>query len=338
MKDSPLISIITPVYNVEHYLSQCIESIMAQTFEEWELILVDDGSTDGSGRICDTYAQMDKRIRVIHKANSGQADSRNIALDAANGKFIGFVDADDWIDKDMYATLYRAMKEFGADIAMCGYYRSYTDREDASCNSGKTEVYSHDRALKLILEDKDIKSFLWDKLFRKELITELMPVSFVYEDYATVLKWFDNAQRVAFFQSPKYHYRLRKGSTDHCRVKIVRNYHFFLAEKERYDYIHSHCLFPDEDRNYAVKVVEVGLQEIKAIARYGEGARKEEYIKRIIKELYPHLPVRYAEIGLKKYIRLWMLLHALPWFLLSMQMGKVFADKRISKKEESFYE
>ena len=97
-----LISIITPVYNVEKYLPQCIDSVIAQTFRNWELILVDDGSTDRSGAICDEYAAKDSRIRVHHKENSGQADSRNIALRMARADLIGYVDSDDWTEPDMY--------------------------------------------------------------------------------------------------------------------------------------------------------------------------------------------------------------------------------------------
>ena len=119
-----LISIITPVYNVEKYLPQCIDSVIAQTFSDWELILVDDGSTDRSGAICDEYAAKDARVRVIHKENSGQADSRNIALRMARADLIGYVDSDDWIEPDMYEVLYRTMTETGADISVCGYSRT----------------------------------------------------------------------------------------------------------------------------------------------------------------------------------------------------------------------
>ena len=109
MEHLPLISIITPVYNVEQYLCQCLDSILMQDFQSWELILVDDGSTDASGTICDEYALKDKRIRVLHKENTGQADSRNVALQLAKADLIGFVDSDDWIERDMYDVLYRTL-------------------------------------------------------------------------------------------------------------------------------------------------------------------------------------------------------------------------------------
>ena len=116
----PKISVIVPVYNVEKYLRKCIESILNQTFREFELILVDDGSTDSSGKICDEYALKDSRIKVIHKENGGASSARNAGLDVAKGEYIGFVDSDDWIEMDMYGELYRLIKENNTDISVCG--------------------------------------------------------------------------------------------------------------------------------------------------------------------------------------------------------------------------
>lgn len=107
---NPEISIIVPVYNVEKYLKRCIDSILNQSFENFELILVDDGSTDNSGKIVDEYEGIDKRIRVIHKQNGGQGSARNRGLDIAKGNYIGFVDSDDWIHRDMYKCMYKFMK------------------------------------------------------------------------------------------------------------------------------------------------------------------------------------------------------------------------------------
>ena len=122
MESSPLISIITPVYNVEQYLRQCIESIIMQDFQDWELILVDDGSTDKSGVICDEYALKEERIRVLHKENSGQADSRNVALQLAKADLIGFVDSDDWIESDMYSVLYHTLIENHASAVVFRFF------------------------------------------------------------------------------------------------------------------------------------------------------------------------------------------------------------------------
>lgn len=331
MVNSPLISIITPVYNVEQYLRQCIESVIKQDFKDWELILVDDGSTDNSGTICDEYALKDERICVLHKVNSGQADSRNMALKMAKADLIGFIDSDDWIEPDMYSILYHTLMEHQADIAICGYFQDYSDAVEASCNVGDVVVYNGDEAFKLILEDKVIKSFLWDKLFRKEVITELMPKSYYYEDYATLFKWFINAQKVVFCRKPEYHYRQRKGSTDHDDDPY-KKYHFFVAEQERYNYLQRHQLLLERSEEFAAKVVIVGINETKGIARRTKDREKALfYIKKIRQEIGMYLPVDYKVLGFRKYIRLWKLLHFLPWYMFSLRVSKLFVFKKRDK-------
>ncbi|MGN0191159.1 MAG: glycosyltransferase family 2 protein, partial [Candidatus Cryptobacteroides sp.] len=191
----PLISIVVPVYNVENYLRDCLDSVCAQTLTDWEMILVDDGSTDGSGDICDEYAASDSRIRVVHKENTGQADSRNIAISMAQADYIGFVDSDDWIEPQMYETLYRVMVENDADISICSYFFNYVNREKAYSFSGETLIMSGNEAMEEILEDKRLHSYLWDKLFKKEMICEPLPKSYFYEDHSTLFKWFVNAKK-----------------------------------------------------------------------------------------------------------------------------------------------
>ena len=122
MVDEGKISVVVPVYNVEDYLDRCVKSIISQTYENLEVILVDDGSADGSPVMCDSWAQKDPRIKVIHKPNGGVSSARNAALDAATGDFIGFVDSDDWIENDFYELLMKSLAENGSDIAFCGYY------------------------------------------------------------------------------------------------------------------------------------------------------------------------------------------------------------------------
>ena len=117
----PKVSIIIPVYNVEKYLNRCIKSILKQTFRDFELILVDDGSPDKCPQLCDDWCKKDKRIWVIHKENGGQSSARNVGLEAARGEYIGFVDSDDWIEKDMLQLLYDSILKCRADISMCDY-------------------------------------------------------------------------------------------------------------------------------------------------------------------------------------------------------------------------
>ena len=116
----PLISVIIPVYKVELYLRECIDSVLAQTYQNLEVILVDDGSPDQCGSICEQYAEKDNRVCVIHKENGGLSDARNAGIDVAKGEYIGFVDSDDWVAPDMYECLYKASVEYNAEFVVCG--------------------------------------------------------------------------------------------------------------------------------------------------------------------------------------------------------------------------
>ena len=131
--EKPLLSIIVPVYKVENYLQKCIDSILAQTFTDFELILVEDGSPDGCPALCDAAAAKDARIRVLHQKNGGLSAARNAGLDVARGEWIGFVDSDDYIAPEMYETLYKAVQSTGADLALCDY--AEVDEAGAPCQS-----------------------------------------------------------------------------------------------------------------------------------------------------------------------------------------------------------
>lgn len=123
-----LISIIVPVYNVEKYLNKCIDSIINQTYKNIEIILVDDGSTDNSGKICDEYLLRDSRIKVIHKNNGGLSSARNEGINISSGEYIGFVDSDDWVEPNMYEEMYKKILYSNADIVDCGYWKEYENK------------------------------------------------------------------------------------------------------------------------------------------------------------------------------------------------------------------
>lgn len=336
MKVDPLISIITPVYNVEVFLPQCLDSIISQTLQEWELILIDDGSTDQSGAICDRYATLDSRIKVVHKANTGQADSRNLGISMAKACLIGFVDSDDWIEKDMYETLYRLITENQADISMCGFYLDYLDGAESDSKENGVEVFEGHEPLALIKEDRKIKSYLWDKLFRKEMITVPLPVSFYYEDYATLLKWFSNVTKLVYIGMPKYHYRQRRGST--CNdLDPQKRYHFFLAEMERCNYLASHNLFPDKKIHFAYRVIRVGLRQAKNMAKDSSQSDVDlKLIQKISEELRQYNFVGFKDMRLFYYIQR-LKLQASPRYFFYEQyvVGKLKFWKK--DKQKNYY-
>lgn len=205
----PLISVIVPVYKVEAYLDRCIESIVSQSFRNLEIILVDDGSPDASGKICDDWEKRDERIRVIHKMNGGLSEARNYGIDVATGDYIAFIDSDDWIDSDMFQILYDALKKYNADIAECSWRCIYSDRiEEETKNTGVTITATNVEALKGELQWKYFKPIACNKLYdrRKIFFNVRFPVGKLHEDEFTTHQAFYNAEKLVYIDISKYNY------------------------------------------------------------------------------------------------------------------------------------
>ena len=207
------ISVIVPVYKVEEYLNKCVDSIINQTYKNLEIILVDDGSPDSCGKICDEYAKKDNRIKVIHKENGGVSSARNIGLDVATGDYVGFVDSDDWIDIDMYELLIDISIKHNCDIARCTY-RDYIDNRFKEIkNDGKEIILNSDEAIKLILEPK-INRGVWTTLYKCKTIKN---VRFsdkykVCEDYIFNYYAMKQAEKIVIKNISKYVYVIRDKS------------------------------------------------------------------------------------------------------------------------------
>lgn len=239
----PIISVIVPVYRVEPYLRKCIDSIRAQTFRDLEIILVDDGSGDRCGQICDEYAQKDSRIRVIHKENGGLSSARNTGISVARGEYLGFVDSDDWIDPDMFAFLYRNCVKEAAGISVCGIYE-HTGRNirihsspDAYCTRSAHE------AVCSVLQPDHVRMFVWNKLFRRDLFSQLrFPEGRIYEDAFVIVRLMEAAERVAVDLSPKYHYLQRAGSITHSDYRPAM---LDLADAHQSNYRYVLEKYPD---------------------------------------------------------------------------------------------
>lgn len=323
MNTQPEISIITPVFNTEKYLAQCIDSIIAQTFQNWELILVDDGSTDHSGAICDEYASRDHRIRVIHKANSGVSDSRNIAIAQSRGTLLGFVDADDWIDPGMYSTLHRDLTANNADIAVCGYTFDWTNmNRPRHKDTTFFKILDRQEAIALTYEDKLIQSIFCDKLWRRELATAKMPEGRFYEDYATVIKWMSNARRVTLNFTPLYHYRMRSGSTVNG-VDPERRYHFLLAEIERAHFLQSIGI--TVSNGFSPRILHTAVTAAKLVARgCSDRNMAMSYITRITDAIRPFLPADEGDLDRKTYSRLQKMLHHPSRFINAVRFSNLF--------------
>lgn len=208
----PTISVIVPVYNVEPYLRRCVDSILNQTFSDFELILVDDGSPDNCGAICDEYAARDKRIKVIHKTNGGISDARNAGLEIAQGDYIGFVDSDDYIHPKMYEILVEVMEREKTDLVQCWYQRVHPDETMTFFSVEKIpDVRSYDCTT--VFDQyypyfaKKVPGYVCIKLYRKKLFDNLrFPTGLVLEDLHVLFPILDKCESIALVDMPLYYY------------------------------------------------------------------------------------------------------------------------------------
>lgn len=215
---SPTISVIIPVYEVEDYVSSCIESVLAQSYSNLEIILVDDGSPDSCPDICDSYAVRDARVRVIHKDNGGLSSARNAGLDAVTGEYIGFVDSDDEVDSDMYRLLLeRALS--GSDIVACNYTLFSDTQEDVYTHGVPDPMtLSRAEAIELLVGDTELQNYAWNKLYAAHLWEDVrFPVGHNYEDVHTTYRVFEKANRITIIPDALYRYRIRKNGIVHSR-------------------------------------------------------------------------------------------------------------------------
>ena len=207
------ISVIVPVYNVEQYLERCVDSIINQTYTNLEIILVNDGSTDNSGKLCDELAKKDERIRVIHKENGGLSDARNRGIDEAESDLVGFIDSDDYIDSDMYEVLLKNLNNTDADLSMCALYDVYNNTPEAQVTNKETWELNSEQAIKMVMEAKILSVTAVNKLYRKSLFTDLkFEVGKIAEDAFIMIKLLDKCEKIVATNEKKYYYVHRENS------------------------------------------------------------------------------------------------------------------------------
>lgn len=224
MSSFPLISVIVPIYGIECYIGMCIESIIKQSYKNLEIILVDDGSLDKSGQICDLYALKDSRIRVIHKENGGLVSARKAGLEAATGEYVGYVDGDDWIEQGFYENLYNEINESNADLVVAGHSRDlfYLTVEIASkIPSGRYKEEKLTEVKKKMLSfgsffQVGITTYVWNKLFKRSMLLECQygvnNRITIGEDAAVVYPYIMKCEKISVIDDFSYHYRQREDS------------------------------------------------------------------------------------------------------------------------------
>ena len=208
MKD--LISIIVPVYNVEKFLPRCIDSLIAQTYSNIEIILVDDGSTDSSGTICDKYAAKFNNVKAVHTVNMGLSAARNEGVRNSSGAFIGFIDSDDWAEIDMFQILYNILQENGADFSACGLIDEYGTETDLKRNDNLISYTANqEETFKQILKNNMFYGYAWNKLFKKEILGNLTfdEKLLSCEDIDFTVRYAAKTKKSAFTSEKLYHYR-----------------------------------------------------------------------------------------------------------------------------------
>ena len=302
MKDK--ISVIVPVYNVEEYLDECLVSIVNQTYKNLEILVIDDGSTDNSGKMCDEWATKDKRIKVFHKENGGLSSARNVGLKHATGKWISFVDSDDFIDTTMYEELIK--NSIGADLVCCEYF-SYKN------NSLDKVTFSYD--------NYDIKYMIrkmfslgdgtvWNKMYLREKLDNLLFIEDVkaMEDISFFYTYLDKISKINYVHKPLYYFRQREGSIRHVgdpKKLITSIESAYIVNKvfEKYDIFERYYIQCDNICNFYIYRNKIG--------------KNFDYSKyeRIIKSYLDNHILR-KKIGLQNRIKIIMAVYFTPLYLL----------------------
>lgn len=304
-----LISVIVPVYKVESYLDRCVSSIVNQTYSNLEIILVDDGSPDRCGAMCDAWAEKDSRIRVIHKENGGLSDARNAGMAAATGEYIAFVDSDDWIEPQMYQRLYEAMIATDSDIASCGARRVWLDGKPAKevCATYRDFVMEQKAAMEALIVSNGLIQTVWDKLYKKNVAKSLpFLVGTVHEDEFWTWQAIARARRVVTLQETYYNY-LQRGDSIMGVGFTEKGLLVIQAKTERQNYIEN--VMPeltDLGRTDLVYTcMHLGIQVLKNMCRKDTVPRMK-YLKDTVKS-YPISKKYLSTLTWKKKLHLQLL-------------------------------
>ncbi len=333
------LSVIVPIYGIERFLPDCIDSLLSQTYGDMEIILVDDGSPDACPEICDYYAAVDDRVKVIHKRNGGLVSARKAGLKVANGRYIGYVDGDDWVEPDMYLHMMKIAKNTDADIIAAGFKKDIEGKCTEHRNIIESGIYNYldikDKVYPyFIFKDSSympgIYTYVWNKLFKKKLLDEVQngvpDVLTIGEDAACTYPAIVKAKKIAISDGTHYHYRqrnmsmLKAGSNqDSLICKVADLYDFLIEELGNIDekfsnQIDRYILYmltsitggvhlDDRVANpYLFNIEKEDWQRNKRIAVYGAGTLGQHFV-RTIKNDINHQVVKWMDPDYQEYRR-----------------------------------
>ena len=295
------ISVIIPVYNVEQYLEKCLDSILNQTYKNIEIILVNDGSIDKSGLICDEYSRKYNNIKVFHKENGGVSSARNLGITVAKGEYITFADPDDFLNKDMYKILYENAKNYNSDITICSVNEIRENVIATEDNTGKINKYSKKDAINGYFNDiyPFNHNYLWNKLFKRAMFDEIkLNEKITYQEYSEIMiKLLNLSENIIYVGIPLYNYDLRLGSLSSGNIsksKITAERAFYSI----YEYTKENiCEYKDKALlKYISLVFNIVIEIIKSGDQYNDdyiniGYRIKEIYWQLIKT--NSIPIKY---------------------------------------------
>lgn len=305
-----LISVIIPVYNVEKYLQEAVYSVLNQTLKDIEIILINDGSTDSSGKICDEFRNKDSRIKVINQKNGGLSAARNAGLEIATGKYVTFLDSDDWLDKETYEKMMDLIVQENADMATFGFIREYKNHSEYTLVPKCRLVMKDGEAFRYVAYNDYFCIIVCNKIIRRELFRSIrFPIGKTSEDYRVTFELLDKCSKVVYDSYPYYHYRMRKGSIGHSE-RI--SYEPRDATKNMMNIVKNKYpqYFP-----YAVLCHWYGLIAVNQMFQYHSKLRNSTEHKLLLKEMN-YLTKKYFKMlkdvntSRKDYIKMYVLRYA----------------------------
>ncbi len=297
----PLITVIVPVYKVEAYLDRCVQSMTDQTYQNLEILLVDDGSPDRSGEICDRWAEKDSRVRVIHQENQGLGAARNTGLDAARGEFACFVDSDDYVSPNFCALLLAMMDE-NTDITECGYLETQSNDADFDSDFRPPTRYSPLEAVRENIRDEIFRQIACNKLYRREILEDLrFPVGVINEDEFFTYQALAKAGSLVRSDTRLYAYRQRGGSIMHNPFSLNR-LDGIRAKRQRLSFLEENMpqLVPQAKNDLLMSCL-YGMQGTMRSLRGGQRQQAEAFLKDTLARLKP-VPVEEEPSGKRRFL------------------------------------